>query len=114
MIDKIKKQINRSLASFLKKIQRDYKLHLVDPILFESIQDFTLRDGKRIRPILLILSYKGYSSPGKKLSPAFYNAATCIEFLHNFMLIHDDIIDRSDLRRGKPTLHRLLGRAVKR
>jgi len=113
MIDQIKTQINKSLADFLEKIRREYKLHLVNPILFESIKDFTLRDGKRIRPILLILSYKGYSSPGKKLSPAFYNAATCIEFLHNFMLIHDDIIDRSDLRRGKPTLHRLLGKAVK-
>ena len=113
MIDQIKTQINKSLAAFLEKIRREYKLHLVNPILFESIKDFTLRDGKRIRPILLILSYKGYSSPDKKLSPAFYNAATCIEFLHNFMLIHDDIIDRSDLRRGKPTLHRLLGKAVK-
>lgn len=113
MIDQIKTQINKSLAAFLEKIRREYKLHLVNPILFESIRDFTLRDGKRIRPILLILSYKAYSSTGKKLAPAFYNAATCIEFLHNFMLIHDDIIDRSDLRRGKPTLHRLLGKAVK-
>lgn len=113
MTGQLKTQINKSLVVFLERIRREYKLHLVNPILFESIKDFTLRDGKRIRPLLLILSYKGYSSPGKKLSPAFYNAATCIEFLHNFMLIHDDIIDRSDLRRGKPTLHRLLGKAVK-
>lgn len=113
MITKIRKQIDISLENFLEKVKKDYKLHLVHPILFESIKDFTLREGKRIRPLLLILSYKGYSPPATKLSPSFYNAATCIEFLHNFMLIHDDIIDRSDLRRGKPTLHRLLEKATK-
>lgn len=35
-----------------------------------------------------------------------------MEFLHNFMLIHDDIIDRSNLRRGKPTMHKILERTV--
>ncbi len=113
MIADLRKQIDQSLAEFLEKTRRDYKLHLVHPILFESIKDFTLREGKRIRPLLLILSYKGYSPANKRLSKSFYNAATCIEFLHNFMLIHDDIIDRSDLRRGKPTLHRLLEKTVK-
>ena len=113
MIEQIKKKIDVSLDSFLKKIQRKYKLHLVNPILFESIKDFTLREGKRIRPLLLILSYKGYSPRTRKLSAAFYNASTCIEFLHNFMLIHDDIIDRSSLRRGKPSLHKMLSKAAK-
>jgi len=97
----------------LNEIQHEYKLHLVHPILFESIKDFTLREGKRLRPLLLILSYKGYCKGKSKLSPAYFNAAICIELLHNFMLIHDDIIDRSDLRRGKPTLHKLLQKTIK-
>lgn len=97
----------------MDQVKEDYKLHLVSPVLYESIREFSLREGKRIRPILLILSYKGFSPKGKRISPSIYNASTCIELLHNFMLIHDDIIDRSDLRRGKPTLHRLLGRTVK-
>lgn len=113
MIDEIKKQIDRSLESFLDRIKIEYNLHLVNPILFESIKDFTLREGKRIRPLLLILSYQGYRKRDIKLTHSFYNASTCIELLHNFMLIHDDIIDRSSLRRGKPTLHRLLGKAAK-
>ncbi|MFA5059572.1 MAG: polyprenyl synthetase family protein [Candidatus Omnitrophota bacterium] len=113
MITALKKQIDKSLANFLKEIRQEYKLHLVHPILFESLKDFTLRKGKRIRPLLLILSYKGYSKKNTNPPQSLYNASTCMELLHNFMLIHDDIIDRSDLRRGKPTMHKLLSKAAK-
>jgi geranylgeranyl diphosphate synthase type I len=113
MLRQIKHQIDKSLARFLDKIKIDYKLHLVDPILYSSLREFCLRDGKRIRPILLALSYKGYRKSSAPMSPSIYYASTCIELLHNFMLIHDDIIDQSDLRRGKPTLHRLLEKAAK-
>ncbi|OGX08948.1 MAG: hypothetical protein A2Z88_07605 [Omnitrophica WOR_2 bacterium GWA2_47_8] len=112
MIDKIKQQIDKSLAFFLDKVKTDYKLHLVDPVLYESIREFTLREGKRIRPLLLILSYKGYSKKRIKPPESLFYASTCMELLHSFMLIHDDIIDRSDLRRGKPTLHKLLGKVA--
>jgi len=113
MIEQIRKNIDRSLASFLDTVKKDYKLHLVSPLLFESIREFTLREGKRLRPLLLILTYKGYAPESKKISRRLYNASTCMEFLHNFMLIHDDIIDRSDLRRGKPTMHKILNHTTK-
>lgn len=113
MIERIKKNIDQSLASFLDRVKQDYKFHLVSPILYENIREFSLRPGKRIRPLLLILSYMGYCGQDKKISSSLYNASTCIEMLHNFMLIHDDIIDRSSLRRGKPTLHKLLGKTIK-
>lgn len=113
IIEKERKQIEASLVQFMDKVKVDYKLDLVHPLLYKSIREFSLRQGKRIRPLLLILAYKGYCKKNKKISKSLYNAATCIELLHNFMLIHDDIIDRSDLRRGKPTLHRILEKAVK-
>ncbi len=113
MIENAKKQIDKSLGTFMNRIRRDYKLHLVHPVLYESIREFSLRKGKRIRPLLLVLSYKGYLPARQRISPSLYHASTCIELLHNFMLIHDDIIDRSNLRRGKPTLHKLLGKIVK-
>ena len=97
----------------MDRIKKEYKLHLANPILYRSIREYCLREGKRIRPLLLILSYLGYCRKGKKISPSLYNASTCIELLHNFMLIHDDIIDRSNLRRGKPTMHKMLARVVK-
>jgi geranylgeranyl diphosphate synthase type I len=113
MIEQIRKNIDKSLASFLETVKKDYKLHLVSPLLFESIREFTMREGKRIRPLLLILSYKAYAPVSKKISRKLYNASTCMEFLHNFMLIHDDIIDRSNLRRGKLTMHKVLAHTVK-
>jgi len=113
MIDIIKTNIDRSLAAFMDRAKTDYKFHLVSPVLYNAIREFSLRKGKRIRPLLLILSYMGYCNKNKKISTSLYNASTCIELLHNFMLIHDDIIDRSDLRRGKPTLHILLGKTIK-
>src|SRR3989338_11693556 len=97
MIEEAKRQIDRSLEHFMSQIKRDYKLHLVNPILYKSIREFTLREGKRIRPLLLILSYMGYCASDKRIHPSIYQASTCIELLHNFMLIHDDIIDRSHL-----------------
>ena len=113
MIKQIRKQIDQSLETFMDRVKEDYKLHLVSPILYESIREFSLREGKRIRPLLLILSYKGFSPKGKRTPPSIYNASTCIELLHSFMLIHDDIIDQSDLRRGKPTMHKMLAKTVK-
>lgn len=113
MIEQLRKKIDQSLATFMVRIKKDYKLHLVSPVLYESIREFSLRKGKRIRPLLLILSYLGYKKDGRRVSSSIFNASTCIELLHNFMLVHDDIIDRSHLRRGKPTMHKLLGKIIK-
>jgi geranylgeranyl diphosphate synthase type I len=112
MLDQFRNKIDRSLAAFLTTVRTKHKLHLVNPILYDSIREFSLRKGKRIRPLLLILAYLGYSPKDKTPPRSLYNASTCIEFLHNFMLIHDDIIDCSDLRRGRPTMHRVLRRTI--
>ncbi len=61
--------------------------------------------GKRIRPLLLLITT---SSLGANWSNAL-NAAVSIELLHNFSLIHDDIQDRSELRRGRPTIWSIWG-----
>lgn len=113
MLTSIRKNIDKSLVVFIDKTEKDYNLEAINPFLFASIKDFVLRKGKRIRPLLLILSYQGYSKKKGRISQNIYHASTCIELLHNFMLIHDDIIDCSDLRRSKPTMHRMLQRAAK-
>jgi len=112
MLEHIRKNIDASLENFVDRACDEYNLFTINPFLFESIKDFVLRKGKRIRPVLLILSYQGYSRKNQDITSDIYHASTCIELLHNFMLIHDDIIDRSDLRRGKPTMHRMLRKAA--
>jgi len=112
MLKNIRKQVDKSLAEFITKAKHHHRFNLVAPILYDSIRDFVLREGKRIRPVLFVLSYKGYSRKKPRVSPSIYYVSTCVELLHNFMLIHDDIIDRSDLRRGKPTMHKMLTKAA--
>ena len=58
--------------------------------------------GKRLRPLLVLFSTK---AAGGKFSEA-YNAAVAVELLHNFTLVHDDIMDNADKRRGRLTLHK--------
>lgn len=58
--------------------------------------------GKRLRPLLVLLTAK---SVGGKFNVA-YNAAVAVELLHNFTLVHDDIMDNADKRRGRLTLHK--------
>ena len=108
----LKKQINKELNIFVNKQLQQFKIDKTDSLLSEGIKNFVLRDGKRIRPIFFILSYRGYS-PGKKLSKALIQTSLAFELLHDFLLIHDDIIDNSLTRRGKPTLHKFFQKAIK-
>ncbi len=57
--------------------------------------------GKRLRPTLLLMTADAFGQdPQKALKPA-----VGIEMFHNFTLLHDDVMDKSDLRRGRPTVH---------
>nr|MDO8108655.1 polyprenyl synthetase family protein [Candidatus Sigynarchaeota archaeon] len=69
---------------------------------YQLIKDYIMAGGKRMRPFLLVQAYKGFA---KNPSENIYRPSTCVEFLHNASLIHDDIIDRDDTRRGNPAFH---------
>jgi len=107
MFLKIKIRIKEELNAYVQSITKLYSLNKLSPILFKSIKEFILRDGKRIRPILFCIGYSGFS---KKIAAGLYRSALSLELLHDFMLVHDDIIDKSDTRRGKPSMHALLTR----
>jgi len=73
--------------------------------LYEPLADYPLRAGKMMRPSICIATARAF---GSSRSNAI-NSAVAIELLHNAMLVHDDIQDDSELRRGRPTLHVLHG-----
>jgi geranylgeranyl diphosphate synthase, type II len=70
--------------------------------VYEPINFVLSNGGKRIRAVLVLLASEAV---GGKSSSAI-NAAISIEILHNFTLVHDDVMDHADLRRGKPTVHK--------
>ncbi|MFH1046312.1 MAG: polyprenyl synthetase family protein [Candidatus Omnitrophota bacterium] len=105
MQNKIKNIIDSHLHQYIRYLDKTYSLKRVSPVLFKHIADFILRDGKRVRPILLVVGYLGFA---KKVAANLYKTALSIELLHDFMLVHDDIIDKSDIRRGKPSMHKML------
>lgn len=69
--------------------------------LYEPCDYILKSGGKKLRPFLVLLSTQ---AAGGKFSEA-YNAALAVEIFHNFTLVHDDIMDNADKRRGRPTLH---------
>jgi geranylgeranyl diphosphate synthase type I len=70
--------------------------------------EYSLRDGKRIRPLLLYNAYYGYRK-GFKKREAIIRLGAVVELMHSLLLIQDDIIDKSELRRGEKSFHILLG-----
>ncbi len=69
---------------------------------YSELRDYFLSGGKRIRPLLCIVTYNAFRKvPDDKI----IMPSVGIEFLHNASLIHDDIIDKDDFRRGKPAFH---------
>jgi geranylgeranyl diphosphate synthase type I len=103
--NKIRKKIDSELARFTCKMDKIYPLRKISPLLSKETKDFILRKGKRLRPILFVIGYLGFA---KKPAPNLYRAAVSLELLHDFLIIHDDIIDKSDMRRGKPSMHKRL------
>lgn len=70
--------------------------------LYDPINYILSLKSKRVRPTLSILSYSLFKEDLKKIT----EPSIALEFFHNFTLIHDDIMDNADIRRGKDTIHK--------
>jgi len=105
MLLNTKIRIEKELCNYADSLDKSYPLSKLSPVLSKNIKEFICRPGKRIRPILFCIGYLGFS---KEPPAGLYRCAISLELLHDFLLIHDDIIDKSILRRGKPSMHTLL------
>jgi geranylgeranyl diphosphate synthase type I len=70
-------------------------------ILYKAARHLPLAGGKRLRPFLAMVSCESVGSDAQKALPF----AAALEILHNFTLVHDDLIDKSELRRNLPSVH---------
>lgn len=96
------KKADRYLAKFFAKKKKVGAK--IDGSIVENLEIFEnyTAGGKKLRGALTFL---GYQIAGGKDFRAILPVSCGIELLHNFLLIHDDIIDKDDTRRGKPTIH---------
>lgn len=93
-VRKTKDQIERSLSAVVSKLSK-LNLH-------SQIEYSVLGRGKRLRPLLAILSAESVGGDRNKVMPL----ALAFEFIHTATLVHDDIIDQDETRRNKPALHK--------
>lgn len=92
-------EIKAGIETHLKELSFDTRLpsHLYQPMAY-----LLQHQAKRVRPVLSALAYQ-YS--GGKNMEGFLSSACALECVHNFTLMHDDIMDNAPVRRGMPTVH---------
>lgn len=97
---------NRYLGKYLVKKQKQYSsIDQKAEELLKMLSEFIMRDGKRLRPALFYFSHISYKGDNLKS----ITQSIVFELFHSFCLIHDDIIDQSEKRRGKPSIHKTHG-----
>lgn len=96
--------------TMIEEALKNYCDTLPDSALKSAIQHALLHGGKRLRPRLFLTALEDY---GYSVEP-YMNIAASIEMIHTYSLIHDDLpaMDDDDLRRGKPTVHKMFGEAT--
>ncbi|MCE3231118.1 MAG: Polyprenyl synthetase [Alphaproteobacteria bacterium] len=102
----VQKTLSLSLQQFFLDQQAAYSFDLTGQFMLESLSEFTLRGGKRIRPALLYYSYQGLAKPHSNTDTLMPLMIAC-ELMQSFFLVHDDIVDEAELRRGGKTIHHI-------
>lgn len=94
-VDKLAEEVNQAIGQLGYPAREPSGLY--EPIFYTFNGG-----GKRLRPVLLLAACEAVSGTSSQA----INQALGIEMFHNFTLLHDDVMDRADIRRGRPTVHR--------
>jgi geranylgeranyl diphosphate synthase type I len=104
--------VEDSLQNFLDETRARYDYgEWFDPLYFDFCE-YVGRKGKRVRPLMFLMTYQALGGVRSPLDPHILRGALALELFHSFILLHDDVIDRSDLRRGLPTYHKMAARRI--
>ncbi len=107
LFETYKQAINQELAEYFEALPKKFALQNLPGIVKHELEltaEYTLGSGKRVRGALAAMVYDHLTS--KHLSKTGLQLAVVMELIQSYILIVDDITDRSDMRRGKPTVHR--------
>lgn len=102
--------LSKLLAADMQSVDRVIRERLhSDVVLIRQVAEYIIGGGgKRLRPALVLLSAGALGYRGS----AHHTLAAVVEFIHTATLLHDDVVDESALRRGKPTANTLFGNAA--
>ncbi|MGW0645342.1 polyprenyl synthetase family protein [Streptomyces badius] len=103
----LRRAVDTTLTDFLTRQARTARNRGLPQQAAQVLGDFIQAGGKRIRPLLCVAGWQ--AAGGTDTPEPVLKAAASLEMFHAFALIHDDIIDASDTRRGRPTIHRQVG-----
>ncbi len=81
------------------------RVHGEPPALYDAALHLIRAGGKRLRPVVVLAAAEALGVEAERALPF----AASVELVHNFTLVHDDIMDRDEMRRGVPTVHKLWG-----
>lgn len=98
-LSRIKSPIEREFEDFKRLF--DEALTHSDGLLSQALDHIRQRSGKQMRPMIMLLSAKNYG----EISEVTLRSAVALELLHTASLTHDDVVDDSDERRGRPSLN---------
>lgn len=98
-LDTIRKPIEAEMTRFCNEF--DARFSHRNPLLNQVLKGVAMRKGKMMRPLLTLLAAKLFAEP----NDATFHTALTFEFFHNASLLHDDVVDESDKRRGEESVN---------
>lgn len=104
-LESVRSQIDLTLQTRLDEVRNDFVPSSSQRIV-EEVTRATVRQGGRIRPLLCCCGYAACGGEGGPLDERIILAASSLELLHTFAILHDDVMDGSSMRRGEPTIYR--------
>ena len=106
VLDKIKAPVATEMEQFNDAFRRT--LYSDNPLLEQAVEHLLRAPGKQLRPLLVLLSARTVG----QVSENVIRVALALEMLHTASLVHDDVVDESDRRRGLPSVNALLSNQV--
>jgi geranylgeranyl diphosphate synthase type I len=109
MLDEIRREVDARLGKLFEQRLADTQSLGPDvSALIDALRDLTMRGGKRFRPALLFAAYHAVDDAAP--DAIAFEAGAALELLQTYLLVHDDWMDRDDVRRGGPAVHAMMAR----